>query len=67
MKNLLTIAAAVLAALPWVRIVHGKGTGKLRRELRSFMTDHPLVVSYKSAAENEGGDGATVAKLIRNT
>lgn len=59
--------AAALAALPWVRIVHGKGTGKLRRELRSFMSDHPLVVSYKSAAENEGGDGATVVKLIRNT
>lgn len=61
------LEAAVRAALPWVRIIHGKGTGKLRRELRHFMADHPLVVSYKSAAENEGGDGATIVNLIRAT
>ena len=58
--------AAAMAALPWVRIIHGKGTGKLRRELRSFMANHPLVVSYESAAENEGGDGATVAHLVHS-
>jgi DNA mismatch repair protein MutS2 len=57
---------ATMAALPWVRIVHGKGTGKLRREIRSFMANHPLVVSYESAAENEGGDGATVAHLVHS-
>jgi len=57
---------AAMAALPWVRIVHGKGTGKLRREIRSFMANHPLVVSYESAAENEGGDGATVAHLLHS-
>jgi DNA mismatch repair protein MutS2 len=57
---------AAMAALPWVRIIHGKGTGKLRREIRSFMANHPLVVSYESAAENEGGDGATVAHLMRS-
>ena len=56
---------AALAALPWVRIVHGKGTGKLRREVREFMVNHPLVVSYESAGEKEGGDGATVARLVR--
>jgi len=57
---------AAMAALPWVRIIHGKGTGKLRREVRSYMADHPLVVTYESAAENEGGDGATVAHLMRS-
>lgn len=55
---------ASLAALPWVRIVHGKGTGKLRREVRKFMGTHPLVSSYESAADNEGGSGATVAHLV---
>jgi DNA mismatch repair protein MutS2 len=55
-----------MAALPWVRIIHGKGTGKLRHEIRNFMANHPLVVSYESAAENEGGSGATVAHLVRS-
>jgi len=54
---------AVMAALPWVRIVHGKGTGKLRHAVRRFMGEHPLVVSYEAASRNEGGEGATVAHL----
>jgi len=57
---------ATMAALPWVRIIHGKGTGKLRQEIRSYLANHPLVVSYESATEKEGGDGATVARLIRS-
>jgi DNA mismatch repair protein MutS2 len=55
---------AAMAALPWVRIVHGKGTGKLRREVRRFIGDHPLVASYEEAPLNEGGDGATVVHLM---
>lgn len=55
---------AAMAALPWVRIVHGKGTGKLRREVRHYMSTHPLVSSYEAAPLNEGGDGATVARLV---
>ncbi len=55
---------AAMASLPWVRIVHGKGTGKLRREVRRFVGDHPLVASYEEAPLNEGGDGATVVHLI---
>ncbi len=57
---------AAMAGLPWVRIVHGKGTGKLRREVRDFIATHPLVSAYESAAENEGGDGATVAHLVHS-
>lgn len=55
---------ASLAALPWVRIVHGKGTGKLRTEVRRFISAHPLVTSYQSAPRNEGGEGATIAHLV---
>jgi len=58
---------AVMAALPWVRIVHGKGTGKLRQEVQRFIGAHPLVVSYETAARNEGGDGATVVHLTAAT
>jgi DNA mismatch repair protein MutS2 len=57
--------AASLAGLPWVRIVHGKGTGALRRAVREFLADHPLVSSYESGARNEGGEGVTVAKLVQ--
>jgi len=55
---------ASLAGLPWVRIIHGKGTGTLRREVRNFLNDHPLVSSYASAADRDGGNGVTVAKLV---
>jgi DNA mismatch repair protein MutS2 len=55
---------ASLASLPWVRVIHGKGTGTLRREVRRFVGDHPLVSSYESAARREGGEGATVVRLV---
>ncbi len=54
---------AYLAGLPWVRIVHGKGSGALRKAIRDALRDHPLVKQFASAGENEGGDGATVVTL----
>ncbi|MBN1978502.1 MAG: endonuclease MutS2 [Anaerolineae bacterium] len=57
--------AASLAGLPWVRVVHGKGTGALRRAVREFLSDHPLVSSYEPGARNEGGEGVTIAKLVQ--
>jgi DNA mismatch repair protein MutS2 len=58
------IDEASLASLPWVRIIHGKGTGKLRREVRRYINNHPLVTSYEAARENEGGEGVTIAHLV---
>ncbi|MBN1309874.1 MAG: endonuclease MutS2 [Anaerolineae bacterium] len=55
---------AYRAGLPWVRIVHGKGSGILRKAIRDSLRHHPLVTDFKRAADNEGGDGATVATLI---
>jgi DNA mismatch repair protein MutS2 len=46
-----------------VRIVHGFGTGQLRKGIRKFLKDHPLVASVSSAPENQGGGGATVVEL----
>jgi len=54
---------AYLAKLPWVRIIHGKGTGKLRNVVRQALEQHPHVASFESAKRTEGGDGATVANL----
>ncbi len=54
---------AMLAGLPWVRLIHGKGTGRLRRALHEALRRHPLVVDYEPAGEGEGGAGATVVWL----
>ena len=53
---------AALDGAGMLRIIHGKGTGALRRAIREYLADHPLV---ETAAEGEGpgGDGVTVAHL----
>jgi len=56
---------AYLAGLPFVRIVHGKGTGKLRAAVREALRGHAYVKSFEEGAPNEGGEGVTVA-LIAN-
>ena len=57
------IDQAYLAGLPWVNIVHGRGTGALRKAIRDHLRNHPLVKEYSKAPENQGGDGVTVVKL----
>jgi DNA-nicking Smr family endonuclease len=42
-----------------VWIIHGKGTGTLREEMRKLLTNHPLVESFSVADPNHGGEGAT--------
>jgi DNA mismatch repair protein MutS2 len=54
---------AFRAQLPWVRIIHGKGSGTLRQAVRQALSDHPLVGSYRPGDTGEGGEGVTVAKL----
>jgi DNA mismatch repair protein MutS2 len=54
---------AYMAGLPFVRIIHGKGTGKLRQEVRAALKDHPQVTSFEEGGPKEGGEGVTVAKL----
>ena len=46
-----------------LRVVHGHGTGRLRDALRTFFRSHPLVATVSPAAQNEGGDGATIVEL----
>jgi DNA mismatch repair protein MutS2 len=54
---------AFLAGLPFVRIIHGKGTGALRQAVQQELRNHPLVQSYRAGEEGEGGSGVTVAYL----
>ncbi len=46
-----------------VLIIHGKGTGTLRRAVRELLAGHPLVRSHEPAERAEGGEGVTVAHL----
>jgi DNA mismatch repair protein MutS2 len=54
---------AFLAGLGRVRLVHGKGTGALRKAVRDLLAGHPLVDSFRDGEPSEGGTGATVAAL----
>jgi DNA mismatch repair protein MutS2 len=55
---------AFLAGMPFVRIVHGKGTGTLRQAVQQQLRDHPLVKSHRPGERGEGGSGVTVAYLL---
>jgi len=53
----------VLAGLTRGYIVHGKGTGILRREIRKHLASLPIVKGFDSAPPNQGGDGVTIVEL----
>ena len=50
---------AALAGIPTVRVVHGRGTGAVRKAVRDELAGHPLV----QASESDSADGATVVQL----
>jgi DNA mismatch repair protein MutS2 len=54
---------ALLAGLEEAVIVHGAGTGALRRAIREFLAEHPRVRGTRPGRREEGGDGTTVAQL----
>lgn len=54
---------AYLAGLERVRIVHGKGTGTLRRVIREHLAGHPYVKSFRDGEAGEGGHGVTITYL----
>ncbi|HEX9652652.1 MAG TPA: Smr/MutS family protein, partial [bacterium] len=54
---------ALLAGWSQVRIIHGKGTGVLRKGIADFLDKHPRVKSKKIGAWNEGDLGVTVVEL----
>ena len=54
---------AALASSSQVRIIHGHGTGALRRGLAEFLKTHPLVETIRSEAEDRGGAAITIAEL----
>lgn len=54
---------ASLASLSQVRIVHGHGTGALRKAIAELLKDHPHVARFAAAPQDQGGSGATLVEL----
>jgi len=46
-----------------VRVIHGYGTGQLKRALTGFLQQHPLVARFETAPPEQGGGGVTLVEL----
>jgi len=54
---------ACLADIGRVQVIHGRGTGALMRAVHEALLGHPLVASFRSGDEREGGIAVTVVTL----
>jgi DNA mismatch repair protein MutS2 len=54
---------ALLGGAEQLRVIHGHGTGQLRRAIAGFLDEHPLVAKFEAAAPEHGGRGVTVIEL----
>jgi DNA mismatch repair protein MutS2 len=55
--------AAFLAGMPFIRIIHGKGTGRLRKAVRKALEGNAYVSSFETGKPAEGGEGVTIVHL----
>ncbi len=53
------------AGMPRLRVVHGKGTGKMRNAVRQLLAKHPLVKGFDYAEPRDGGEGVTVVEMAQ--
>ncbi len=54
------LGEALLAGLPWVRVIHGHGTGAMKSAVREALRHYRFVRNVRGGGKGEGGDGATV-------
>lgn len=57
------IDSAMYAGLPFIRIIHGKGSGRLRQVIREHLKTNPHILSFEAGEDREGGEGVTIVKL----
>lgn len=55
---------ALLSGLQRVNLIHGKGTGALRRKINDYLEHNKAIKSFRLGEWNEGGSGVTVVELI---
>ncbi len=55
------LGEAYASGMPFVRIIHGKGTGRLRQVIREALRNSVCVSTYEEGGEKEGGEGVTIA------
>ncbi len=55
---------AFMSGLPVVRVIHGKGTGTLKRAIHEILAGHPLVKSFRLGDYGEGDYGVTIVEMI---
>jgi DNA mismatch repair protein MutS2 len=54
---------ATMDGVPFLRVIHGHGTGKLKASLRVYLKDSPYVAEFRTGDRGEGGDGVTIVRL----
>ena len=59
-------AACIENGLFSIRVIHGKGSGALKKKVQSLLSKHPLVVHFTDAPPDAGGWGATLVELKRD-
>ena len=55
--------SAVVSGMPFVRVIHGKGTGRLQQVIREALAENVNVSGFEQGADNEGGEGVTIVRL----
>jgi DNA mismatch repair protein MutS2 len=57
------ITAALNTHISRVEVIHGKGTGALRRRIHEHLTGHPNIADFRLGMLTEGGAGVTIVEL----
>ncbi|OJX48217.1 MAG: hypothetical protein BGO78_13175 [Chloroflexi bacterium 44-23] len=60
------VESAYLAGMPFIRIIHGKGTGRLRQVVREALSKNSYIDRWESGTDSEGGEGVTNAFLLQD-
>jgi DNA mismatch repair protein MutS2 len=55
--------SAYLNGMPYMRVIHGKGTGRLREAIRTYLEANAYVETFEPGGRSEGGDGVTVVRI----
>ncbi len=59
--------AAYLNGMPFVRIIHGKGTGAMKKAVREALQTNPHIKRFEGGKDEEGGEGVTIAFMQSDT